>query len=281
MPIFRIVTINILSDLSRWEERRTLLANGIANLNPDVVALQEVHIAAQTAEWLAKVLDFKHFYISPKLGSAGLREGIAILSTAPLEVLTTLDLESQSRVAQFVQISTGDFPLIIANCHLFWQPGDSPQRIRQVEILLERVKAFPPETPVVICGDFNGTPETRAIRRMKSTFTSAYEAVHGHEPIYTTPTLLPHSTLEFLRTAMHFSRYVKLKDLRPNWRGTLDYIFVNENLNVLDCQVVLEQPEKENSRIYPSDHFGLAATLEIRSGAPGERRAELNTGSSK
>ncbi len=263
MPIFRIVTINILSDLSRWGERRTLLTSELGGLKPDVLTLQEVNIAAHTAEWLAKELDYPYIYISPKTGETGSREGIAILSRTLLARQATLDLGSQSRVAQCVQVQIGDTPVLITNCHLFWQPGESPGRNQQVKILLNRLKAMPPELPTVICGDFNGTPQTQAIQKMKSAYSSAYEAIHGHEPAYTTPTGLPRSKLAFLRMALHFSRYVQLKDLRPNWRGTLDYIFVDEKLKVLDCQVVLDRPSNENSRIYPSDHFGLAATLEI------------------
>jgi endonuclease/exonuclease/phosphatase family metal-dependent hydrolase len=47
------------------------------------------------------------------------------------------------------------------------------------------------------------------------------------------------------------------------WRGTLDYIFVNDRVRVLECDVTLNQPSPSDPTIYPSDHFGLTATLEI------------------
>jgi endonuclease/exonuclease/phosphatase family metal-dependent hydrolase len=49
----------------------------------------------------------------------------------------------------------------------------------------------------------------------------------------------------------------------PAWRGTLDYIFVNDGVNVKACDVVLNKPAPHDPTLYPSDHFGLIATLEI------------------
>jgi hypothetical protein len=40
-PSVRIATFNILNDLSRWEERRPLLACVLANLTLDLIGLQE------------------------------------------------------------------------------------------------------------------------------------------------------------------------------------------------------------------------------------------------
>jgi endonuclease/exonuclease/phosphatase family metal-dependent hydrolase len=47
------------------------------------------------------------------------------------------------------------------------------------------------------------------------------------------------------------------------WRGTLDYVFVNEHVGVHDCRVILNQPAPHDPTLYPSDHVGLAATLEL------------------
>jgi hypothetical protein len=49
---------------------------------------------------------------------------------------------------------------------------------------------------------------------------------------------------------------------RP-WRGTLDYMFANHRLRVLECEGVLNQPAPHDPTLYPSDHFGVAATVEL------------------
>jgi endonuclease/exonuclease/phosphatase family metal-dependent hydrolase len=259
----KVVTINILSDLTRWKQRRPLLVAGLADLQPDLIALQEASIPANTALWLAGKLEMPHIHLSPKTGKRARREGIAILSRLPFEEQATLDLQTQNRVAQYVRVRADQQTLIFANGHFFWEPGDSSERQRQVERFVEWLNAIPGDPPMVVCGDFNATPETGAIQFMRRQFVSAYAAVHGQEPEYTSPTPLPRSKLGLLGTLFEYRGEISLRDFRLNWRGTLDYIFVDRHVRVLDCQVVLNQPSPLEPKIYPSDHFGLAADIEV------------------
>lgn len=263
MPTLKIVTINIFSDLSLWHERRGLIVQGLKALNPDLVSLQEVSLPENNARWLADQIGLQHVYLCPKTGQASKREAIAILSRLPFYSQGMLDLETQNRVAQYVQVRVADHPVIIANGHFFWQPGDSPERQRQIARLLEWLHTLAMDMPVVVCGDFNSTPESPSIRRMRSEFDSAYAAEHGHEPEFTTPTPLPRSKWILLQTLLRFIKYIRLGDFKLGWQGTLDYIFVNALVQVKDCQLVLNQPAPENPRLYPSDHFGLMAVLDI------------------
>jgi endonuclease/exonuclease/phosphatase family metal-dependent hydrolase len=263
VPTFKVLTINILSDLSLWEERRWLLVDSLSALKPDLIALQEVRIPENNAQWLAHELEIQHVYLSPKSGKAGMKEGIAILSDLPFEDRSSLDLRTQHRVAQYVGVRIEGKPLYLANGHFFWQPGESLGRQQQVDQLLGWLRSIPEDLPVIVCGDFNGTPETPAIQKMRQHFVSAYAAVHGEDPDYTTPTLLPRSKWKLLLTLLNFMRYIRLKDIDLHWRGTLDYIFVNRFLKVIDCQIVLDQPAPGNPDLYPSDHFGLLAILDI------------------
>jgi endonuclease/exonuclease/phosphatase family metal-dependent hydrolase len=263
MLVLKIVTINILSDLSRWSQRRELIARGLKELNPDVVALQEVRLPQNPANWLADQLGFEHIFLSHATRSTPPEEGIALISRIPFAETGTLDLRSQGRVAQSVLLEISGISIVIANGHYFWQPGDSEARLEQVKILLNWLEAMPGNPYLVACGDFNGTPDSRAIRRMRERFQSAYMTVHGREPEYTTPTPLPRSFFSMLRTAIGFSKYLLTKDFSLRWFGTLDYIFVDPGLNVRDSQVVLNQPDPNEPRIYPSDHFGIYAEIGI------------------
>ena len=65
------------------------------------------------------------------------------------------------------------------------------------------------------------------------------------------------------KNLLGFFVYLRPGHLNPNWHGTLDYIFINRGLRAIDCQVVLNQPASHDPRLYPSDHFGLCADLEI------------------
>ena len=235
----------------------------MAALAPDLIALQEVRLPLNPAGWLADRLGFPYLHLTPKTGFERSREAIAILSRLPFENQGMVDLKGQHRVAQYVQVRAGNHPVVVANGHFYWQPGESGVRLRQVERLLERLKSIPGDPPCVVCGDFNSTPETGAIQTMRQRFVSAYAAIHGDEPEYTCPTPLPHSTWSQLRTFLGFFLLFRPKHIHSQWCGTLDYIFVDPRLRVRDCQVVLDQPAPGMPHIYPSDHFGLCATMDV------------------
>lgn len=264
MSVLKVITINILKDMYLWEKRRDLLVQGLAAHNADVIAIQEVRLPQNTAQWLAEQLDFPHIYLSRKLGIEGYREGIAILSRLPFEHSETIDLHGQSRIAQYIQVRLEEQPIIVANGHFFLQPGESLVRLRQVRRLIEWLRSIPGRPPCIVCGDFNGTPETRAIHHMRSEFTSAHAAIHGFEPEYTSPTRLPHSAGMTVRSVLRYSSVLRPWHISHKWHGTLDYIFVDPCLKVLDCQVILNRPAPDNPKLFPSDHFGLYASIQMR-----------------
>ena len=263
-PNVRVATINILNDLSRWHERRSLLAEGLAALSLDLIALQEVTdpLGVGTAHWLADALGGYEIFICPKSGWGGKWEGIAVLSRLPVVRHEILSLRSQQRTAQLVEVRAEGCPVVLVNGHFYWPPGLHRARVRQVRRLLAWVATVAPGTPVVACGDFNATPGSRAITLMKETLTSAHETVHGCEPRYTCPTpLVCGGSVRgpVIRTLL------RLFSNTPGepWRDALDYIFVSPGVRVLGCDVILDQPSPQDPTLYASDHFGLAATLAI------------------
>jgi endonuclease/exonuclease/phosphatase family metal-dependent hydrolase len=260
----RVATINLLNDLSRWAERRSLLACQLAAASFDLIGLQEVTnpLGVSTAHWLAAELGGYSVHVSPKTGLSRAREGIAVLSRLPVEQHDTLDLRSQQRTAQLVQVNVGGRPLVFANGHFSWPPGAHAARLRQVERLLEWLGTLPTETPVIACGDYNGTPDSPAITLMRRTFQSAHAACHDLEPDFTCPTpLVSRASLRSAITRGLMRLFSNRKD--GAWRGTLDYIFVSHNVRVVQCDVFLDSPAPDDPTLYASDHFGLGATLEV------------------
>jgi endonuclease/exonuclease/phosphatase family metal-dependent hydrolase len=270
MPRLKIVTINILTDLSRWEQRRSLLLQGLAALSPDLIALQEVQLPHNPARWLAEQLGYPHVLLSPKAGYSASYEALAILSQHPLDEASVLDLGGQDRIAQRVGLTLEGRKIYVTNSHLYWQPGESAARQQQIERLQNWLLGFPGNPPGIVCGDFNSTPETQAIQLMLQRYRSAYATVHGKEPDFTCPTPLPRSAWSVTRTFLGFFFLIRPQYLKLNWRGTLDYIFVDPRLQVTQSQVVLNQPSTEDPRIYPSDHFGLYAVIEFPTNIPNE-----------
>ena len=268
IPI-RVATINILQDSSRWVERRAILSQGLAAVAPDLIALQEVTnpLGWGSAHWLADELGGYSVHACPKLGWGGRREGIAILSRLPVVAHATLDLGSQGRVAQFVHVSAGGHTVVLVNGHYFFPVGAHEAQVKQVTRVLDRLRSLEPGTSVIVCGDFNATPTSRAVALIRQSMTSAHLDRHGREPDFTCPTPLINGGR--IRRAVTYG-LLKLCSIQPSslWRATLDYIFVSPDVRVVDCELVLNHPAPNDPTLYASDHFGLAATLEIGVGGP-------------
>ncbi len=97
---------------------------------------------------------------------------------------------------------------------------------------------------------------------MRQVFVSAHQARHGGEPDFTCPTPLVSGGR--IRKAITAGFYGLFSNGPSDiWRGTLDYIFVGPEIAVIECRVILDRPSPGDSTLYASDHFGLAATLEI------------------
>jgi endonuclease/exonuclease/phosphatase family metal-dependent hydrolase len=263
--VVKVVTINILFEMEKWAQRRELLVEGLAAQQADLIGLQEVKLPEDNSAWLAQQLNMPYVQLVP---SKGLDDkgfpyyGGAILSRYPFTQQDTLDLQTQGRVAQYVQVEVDGQPLVFCNGHYYWYPGPHPERVKQVQLLLDWLGKLPPDMPIVAVGDFNGMPETPAIALMRERFTSAYAAYHGHEPEYTCPTPLKKRRSLQRRVIKYLVNAWIHRNLRP-WRGTLDYVFINQHLRVRNCQLIFTEPAPNDRTLYPSDHFGIAAELEI------------------
>jgi len=267
--ILRVATVNILNDRSRWDERRPLLVANLRSCAADLIALQEVTnpLGESTAHELASDLGGYSVHLAPQTGSGRRREGIATLSRLPVEGHEVIDLQTQRRVAQVVHTWVGDRPVAFGNGHYYWHPGSDKARVRQVKRVLDRLGELDPATAIIACGDFNGLPGSPAIATMERSLASAYRACHGREPDFTCPTPLTsrHRLRGFLTRTL-----LRLGTNRSgeSWRGTLDYIFVGPGVGVLDADVFLDQSAAADPTLYPSDHLGLWATLDVAAQGP-------------
>jgi endonuclease/exonuclease/phosphatase family metal-dependent hydrolase len=265
--MFKIATTNILFEMNCWEERREILVEGLKSVDADLIALQEINIEHNTGDWLAEKLNMPYVYLVPyveKPYNTGPNYGIAIISRYHFIKQEKLDLQSQGRFAQYVQVEIDNQPLIFCNGHYYWQPGATPARMQQFQLLVDWLGKLPKELPIIAVGDFNATPDTPEILFLRDNFTSAYAAYHGCEPEYTCPTPL----VKKKRSIQHRLK-LKIFDALVNrtlqpWRGTLDYIFINQHLSISDCQLILTEPAPDNPNIYPSDHFGITAKLTFK-----------------
>jgi endonuclease/exonuclease/phosphatase family metal-dependent hydrolase len=259
----RVVTLNLLNDLTHWRLRAPLIVDELKALQPELIALQEVVLPNNTAQSIADRLEDYSLHLTPKTGGRGRREGLAILSRLPVEAHEGFSFEHQGRVAQRVIVRQAGQLWFFANAHLYWHPIDDRTRMAEVQALIEWLPS-----PAILCGDFNAEPHYASISIVQQRFHSAYAVANGREPDYTCPTPLyrgPAPQHAARRAALHVAGWL---DRRRNeaWRGTLDYIFVDPAIDVRECRLAFDRPAQRDRRIYPSDHFGLAATLQAKNG---------------
>ena len=258
--MLRVLTLNILIDLQLWDWRGQAIVAALKDSSPDIIALQEVHLSPNTAQWIAERLDGYQLYLAPDSGMKLGQEGLAILSRLPVSQHIILDLGSQNRKAQVIHFSQTGQKYALINTHLFWQAGYAPERQKQAQMLLDYLEGLPGHIHQILCGDFNDTPTSPTIKLVKTKLRSAYEAKHGHETPFTFPTPL-------MRAEAHQASLAANPVLSSPFEKeteTIDYIFVSPGLEVHDVKLACDSPHPNQPQIYPSDHYGLLAEISPR-----------------
>lgn len=241
--------MNCRNAVDHWPERAWLLIDQLVELAPDVIGLQELrHFFPSQAKWIAREVGVRtgaaHWlHLTYKSGLWWFWEGIGILSRLPILERDHLRLVGENRVANFARLRLPVGGVVdVYNTHLATDGADVKRA--QLQATLEWM-ARRPGTPQVFVGDFNASPNSACIRCATQTLRSACAVVNGAEPARTVPTPL--------RRVADPSRGV-----------VLDYIFVNDAVEVHDAGVTFDKPAPDNPHLYASDHFGLAATISIR-----------------
>jgi endonuclease/exonuclease/phosphatase family metal-dependent hydrolase len=255
----RIATLNLRNTADRWRERRTLLVGQLVDLAPDVIGLQELRTFPDQARWVVGAVDRAsagrlryRSYRRAKSGLAGLWEGIGVLSRLPVVATASVPLGADARVALRVTVRLPRGGVLdVYDTHL--AIGGEHLRAPQAQRILDWMAARPP-APAVLLGDLNARPGSPTIELLSGRLRSAYAAVHGREPPRTAPT-----------------------PLRVGYTGegaVLDYIFLNDRLAVGDARLVFDHGDPADPTLYPSDHYGLVATVSVRSSraSPGPPR---------
>ena len=138
---FRVVTLNLEQDHKRWDERSALVAEGMKVLQPDIIALNEVSIARQTARELQRsigsVQGMEHNLVQQTRvnGSASI-EGEALLTRFAVVETGNLDFQAGDMVAQVARVLVDRKPLDVYVTHLYRSLGDNSLRLYQVQQLL-------------------------------------------------------------------------------------------------------------------------------------------------
>ncbi|WP_327086269.1 endonuclease/exonuclease/phosphatase family protein [Nonomuraea sp. NBC_01738] len=235
-----VATLNVWGRNAHWPARLDLIRKRLAELRPDVIGLQEVwrHDGRCEAEEIAGGLGYEIAYAPAFVADDGRIQGNAILSRLPLtgQRVTPLPTHGfEPRALLFAM--AGDLPVFVT--HLNWEPDHSHIRQEQVRFITAQMAAHP---GAVLLGDFNAGPDSPEIAHLGGVLTDAWAAAGDGGPGHT-----------FDRA----NGYVLAAD-EPTTR--LDYIFTPEPPT--RTWLTFTEPELvDGTRIWPSDHYGLACEL--------------------
>ncbi len=235
-----------------WTRRRSLIAQALAGVNPDIVGLQEDRQdlpgddGRSQSEQLARDLG-RSFALLPSSDDAEDPKGNAVLSRHPVRRLETIPLPpAPGEAARYGPgVRDGLYAAIDTPCglihffvvHLTTHRGEA--QLAEVERLLNHVSERAADGTAIVVGDFNATPDTPTIKLMAAHLRDAWAEANPDDPGHT---MLVHTPRQPGDTHMR-----------------IDYIFVGPGPEIVRAVLLGTQPDADG--FYASDHFGVATTL--------------------
>ena len=247
MDRLHVATLNILNLADRWPERQGLIYADMAALQPDLLGLQEVVYVLQQDRLIGaagegRYREHRAWAGRPEYGNSLLvREGLTLTEA------TRLDLGLARSALRGVVTLPGGSTTLIAVTHLHHVVPDETERDEQTRQLVAWLDHAPTTDAQIVVGDFNAEPEEPTYARMVAAgFRSAFLEARGEHPALTWPSGLQAPAMD--------------TDGDP---GCLDYIWVRGTVHVVSARLVFDRPDPEDATLYPSDHLGISAQLEI------------------
>jgi endonuclease/exonuclease/phosphatase family metal-dependent hydrolase len=248
MNTVKVLTLNLRHEQDRWPERFPLVVDVLRAENADVIGLQEVSFNIRQAHLIADALNADgrtqpyQVYVEAKWRD-DLDEGVGVLTRLPAAIYERIDLPEGGRVAQHIGVEVGGQILHLINTHLHHRPMEN-ESIRYPQMLALLAKMFGDETknlPWILCGDLNSLKESETIQ----------EALKWMNPAHS-------DTTATFPTPLRAGEYPKGLALM------IDYIlYTSSHFRLLEARRTADNAHPDDPTLYPSDHYGLVAVLEV------------------
>jgi endonuclease/exonuclease/phosphatase family metal-dependent hydrolase len=272
----RVVTLNLWGRGSAWSDRRAVLAEGLRELDADLLAFQEAVVTDEDDDQVADLLG-PDYHVAHQGGRAADGIGVSIASRWPLGAVHEVDLYVTPRTAGFAcmtlvaEVLAPDpvGPLLFVdnnpNFQLDFELERELQAVAAARFIEELVGGR--RVHVVLAGDFDAYPDAASVRfwrgrqslgGMSVCYRNAWEAIHPGDPGHTfTPRnpLVPSSRNPMVvdgETPLELGRRIDHVMVRCGHQGP--------TLDVADCQLLFDQPV---NGVWASDHFGVVADLVV------------------
>lgn len=218
----RIVTFNLLGMKpgTNWEGRLQCTIDQLVELQPDIIALQEVSESINsggrdnTADAISRALsadrgdEYKVSFARTHKSWVGTAwEGVAIISRFPVKERgwQSLEIGVFPRKILWNAIETPLGTVNVLNTHLAFREDHNEIREVQVLQILEFVADKIGDVPAwatVLTGDFNATPESRPLTMLtggdEPFFMDAYRSVNDPENGGTVPAEAPEQRIDYI-----------------------------------------------------------------------------------
>ena len=259
-----VMTFNIRTAGGRdgdnaWPHRKSLVAETIDQVDPDVIGLQEV--LAEQIDFLEEELpQYRWVGVDRGLnGGTGISEATPIFyryeELVPIESGTfwlsgDADLPARrrrvSRIvtwARFHHLRSRQ-QVYVFNTHFTTRRG--PRQIESAVRINERIASLPEGSAVIVMGDFNAIAETSETWRVATSegLQDAWTIADERDG--------PPLTSNGFRAP------------REGWEGRIDWILVGASIEVPSVATVVHSAGGR----YPSDHYPVVARLLVPQGSP-------------
>ena len=275
----RVVTLNLWGPGAAWEERRPALAEGLRELRPDLIAVQEA-VVGGGSDQAKEVLGEGYRIVHQSVGLVGDgNRGASIASRWPIGEVREADLHLTPRTADYpcgtlaaeVLAPEPVGPMLFVAHGPSHQPSFEYERELQsvaAARLVEEMVGRLGTRHVVVAGDFNAGPDADSVafwrgrRSLGGTSVCYRDAWQGAHPDDSGHTFAPRNPrVAENKPAMDAGRrldYVLVRCDDSLWGPTLD---------VASCELIFDGPV---GGVWASDHFGVVADLSARtsSGRP-------------
>jgi beta-glucosidase len=245
-PVISVVTLNLYHDKADWPKRRVQIARVLRELEPDVIALQEVlqtETLRNQAEWLAEELGYQASFTSTDPAGNARRYGNALLT--PHRILKRdermLQPRDDFRNATMLSIDIRGRVVDVYGTHLHWTAEGAAIRARQLEDLLDFIAATSTRgAPVIVAGDFNTGADAPELAGLRERFADSFGTLHPDAGPET-------STLN------------RAWFERPH---RIDHIFHDPaRLVPLRSEILFTQPDADGT--WASDHYALLSVFTL------------------
>lgn len=266
----RVLTWNVWKNQFYQDARYEALLRETLAQKPHIICFQEVtrSFIAQLDKNAQSGGVLQHYHgihasdsrICASDSKGGRNYGVLVLTHHSLGKPARMQINLQSQMNRWCDVvswKVGDSQQVtVATVHLESASYNTKRRVQQLGNIfhdLAMVWRFSEAkgASVVLCGDFNFSPEMKAEKRLKqSPFTDVWPQLHGDDPGYTEDTDV--NVMRYVQSGCNDKKVRFDRMMLHSPGGQLKAV----ELSLLGTNPVVTGDEED---VFPSDHFGLHA----------------------